>query len=78
MKFKSSEVGTLRTRGLQGSSVQSTRPFFEFISNVNYLFLLKSTIYDCFLERIGVPLGSENSHFFKCLLTKMAVSMVSS
>ncbi len=36
--FKSSEVGTLKTRGLQRSSVQPTRAFSESISNVNISF----------------------------------------
>jgi hypothetical protein len=36
--FKSSEVGTLKTHGLQRSSVQPTIAFSESISNVNISF----------------------------------------
>ena len=36
--FKSSEIGMLKTHGLQRSSVQPTRAFSESISNVNISF----------------------------------------
>jgi hypothetical protein len=53
LKFKSSEVGTLRTVGLQRSSVQPTIAFSESISNVNISFCIERNIFDRLWERVA-------------------------
>ena len=61
--FKSSEVGTLKTPGLQRSSVQPTRAISESKSNVNISFFALRNIFIWLWARVAVVSAAEPSGY---------------
>ncbi len=72
LKFKSSEVGTLRTVGPQRSSVQPTKAFSESISNVNISFCTQHIIFDRLWERVENSDNYRSAPRSKCCVIQVS------